>query len=138
MKGLFVTGMEMMMICSSEVQVSPTTPVERVPGVPDGIGIEEGELAAVLRDLADLGYLHPVAELGLLIGILGTFISRFPVVFLSFDSCQCFVLSFANRDMSNHSKCTAFCVTKITKIKKTPPQPLNRRCITILAYGLQY
>ena len=75
MKGLFVTGMEMMMICSSEVQVSPTTPVERVPGVPDGIGIEEGELAAVLRDLADLGYLHPVAELGLLIGILGAFIS---------------------------------------------------------------
>ena len=58
-----VTRMEMMMICSSEVQVSPITPVKRVPGVPDGVGTEEGQLAAVLRDLADLGHLHPVAEL---------------------------------------------------------------------------
>ena len=69
MKGLFVTGMEMMMICSSEVQVFPTTPIKRVPCVPDGVGNEEGDLAAVLRDLSDLGHLHPVAELGLLIGI---------------------------------------------------------------------
>ena len=82
MKGLFVTGMEMMMICSSEVQVFPASPVKRVPGVPDGLGTEEGEPAAVLHDLADLGHRHPVAELGLL--ILGAFISRFPVVFLSF------------------------------------------------------
>ena len=51
-------------VCSSDLQVSPTTPVQRVPGVPDGVGTEEGELAAVLRDLADLGHLHPVAELG--------------------------------------------------------------------------
>ena len=69
MKGLFVTGMEMMMICSSEVQVFPASPVKRVPGVPDGLGTKEGELAGVLRDLTDLGHLHPVAELGLLIGI---------------------------------------------------------------------
>ena len=40
-----------------------------MPGVPDGLATEEGELAAVLHDLADLGHLHPVAELGLLIGI---------------------------------------------------------------------
>ena len=51
-------------VCSSDLQVSPTTPVQRVPGVPDGVGTEEGKLAAVLRDLADLGHLHPVAELG--------------------------------------------------------------------------
>ena len=51
-------------VCSSDLQISPTTPVKRVPGVPDGVGTEEGELAAVLRDLADLGHLHPVAELG--------------------------------------------------------------------------
>ena len=63
LKGLFVTGMEMKMICSSEAEVSPAAPVSRVPGVPDGVGTEEGELAAGLSDLADLGHLHPVAEL---------------------------------------------------------------------------
>ena len=56
--------MEMKMICSSEAEVSPAAPVKRVPGVPDGVGAVEGELAAVLGDLADLGHLHPVAELG--------------------------------------------------------------------------
>ena len=72
------------MICSSWDQVTPATPVQGMSRVPDGVRPEEGELAAGLRDLADLGHLHPVAELGLLIGILGAFISRFPVVFLSF------------------------------------------------------
>ena len=52
--GSIVTDGEMMMICSSGVQVSPATPIKRVPGVPDGVGTEEGELAAVLCDLADL------------------------------------------------------------------------------------
>ena len=61
--GSIVTDGEMMMICSSGVQVSPATPIKRVPGVPDGVGTEEGELAAGLSDLADLGHLHPVAEL---------------------------------------------------------------------------
>ena len=35
--GLIVTDGEMMMICSSGVQVSPATPIKRVPGVPDGV-----------------------------------------------------------------------------------------------------
>ena len=58
-----VTVWEMVMICSSWDQVTPATPVQGVPRVPDGVRPEEGELAAVLRDLADLGHLHPVAEL---------------------------------------------------------------------------
>ena len=62
--GLIVTDGEMMMICSSGVQESPATPIKRVPGVSDRLGSEEGELAAVLLDLADLGHFHPVAVLG--------------------------------------------------------------------------
>ena len=51
------------MVCSSWRQVSPTAPVQGVSRVPDGVGPEEGELAAGLCDLGDLGHLHPVAEL---------------------------------------------------------------------------
>ena len=59
-----VTVWEMIMVCSSRGQVAPTAPVQRVSRVPDGVGAEEGELAAGLSDLADLGHLRPVAELG--------------------------------------------------------------------------
>ena len=59
-----VTVWEMIMVCSSRGQVAPTAPVQRVSRVPDGVGAEEGELAAGLGDLADLGHLRPVAELG--------------------------------------------------------------------------
>ena len=59
-----VTVWEMVMICSSWDQVTPATPVQGMSRVPDGVRPEEGELAAGLRDLADLGHLHPVAELG--------------------------------------------------------------------------
>ena len=59
-----VTVWEMVMICSSWDQVTPATPVQGMSRVPYGVRPEEGELAAGLRDLADLGHLHPVAELG--------------------------------------------------------------------------
>ena len=59
-----VTVWEMVMICSSWGQVSPASPVQGVSRVPDGVRPEEGELAAGLCDPADLGHLHPVAELG--------------------------------------------------------------------------
>ena len=58
-----VTVCEMVMVYSSWGQVSPTAPVQGVSRVPDGVGPEEGELAAGLCDLGDLGHLHPVAEL---------------------------------------------------------------------------
>ena len=48
---------EMVMVYSSRDQVSstPTAPVQRVSRVPYGVRPEEGELAAGLCDLADLG-----------------------------------------------------------------------------------
>ena len=60
-----VTVCEMVMVCSSWGQVSPTAPVQGVSRVPDGVRPEEGELAAGLCDLSDLGHLHPVvADMG--------------------------------------------------------------------------
>ena len=48
--------------CSSLDQISPTAPVQGVSRVPDGVRPEEGELAAGLCDLGDIGHLHPVAQ----------------------------------------------------------------------------
>ena len=48
----------------SRLQVSSSTPISGVSGVPQGVGPEEGQLAAVLDNAADLVHLHPMAQLG--------------------------------------------------------------------------
>ena len=50
--------------CSSGLQIARTAPVHGVPGVPDRVGPEEGQLAAVLYDSAHLCHLHGMAKLG--------------------------------------------------------------------------
>ena len=49
--------------CSSWCQETVSVPVCRVSGVPDGVGAEEGQLAAVLGHAADLVDLQAVAQL---------------------------------------------------------------------------
>ena len=49
--------------CSSWCQETVSVPVCRVSGVPDGVGTEEGQLAAVLGHAADLVDLQAVAQL---------------------------------------------------------------------------
>ena len=83
-----VTVWEMVMICSSWGQVSPTAPVQGVSRVPDGVRPEEGELAAGLCDLGDLGHLHPVAP------VASNAKSKWYVAIWkgSYKSCQHFVI----------------------------------------------
>ena len=52
------------MICSSGNQKTTSSPVSGVSGVPDGVGAQEGQLAAVLCHAADLVHLQAVAQLG--------------------------------------------------------------------------
>ena len=51
------------MSCSSGFQKTTSCPVSGVSGIPDGVGAEEGQLAAVLRHAADLVHLQAVTQL---------------------------------------------------------------------------
>ena len=53
-----------LMSCSSRFQKPTSCPVSGVSGIPDGVGAEEGQLAAVLCHAADLVHLHAVTQLG--------------------------------------------------------------------------
>ena len=41
-----------------------TRSVGRVSGIPEGVGAEEGQLAAILDHAADFAHLEPVTQLG--------------------------------------------------------------------------
>ena len=54
----------MWVLFNSGLQVASSAPVHGVPGVPDRVGPQEGQLAAVLYDSAHLRHLHGMAKLG--------------------------------------------------------------------------
>ena len=61
-------------------EIAAPIPVSRVPGVPDGEGTQDGQLAARLDHLAHLFHLHDVAkvgEQGLVLGIYQASSSNF-------------------------------------------------------------
>ena len=50
--------------CSSWLQKAASRPVGRVSGIPEGVGAEEGQLAAILDHAADFAHLESVTQLG--------------------------------------------------------------------------
>ena len=72
------------MICSSGNQKTTSSPVSGVSGVPDGVGAQEGQLAAVLCHAADLVHLQAVAQLGDRVVLItqSSWFKLLPVVFV--------------------------------------------------------